>query len=140
MGSFEGYKPPISENTDLIKKEVKPKKKKFLVNPGFPKRPRLKVGFSDEFGKIKFEAKDPAAMLLKAEELFKNGDFENAWLKISMVSEEDREKRQKELMQGNDEDGKLAEEMYNNEAWIKDAENDWRNSSALDRKKEDAEK
>lgn len=125
MGAFEKYKPPISEAEELIKKEIKPKKNKFTFNPGLPNRSNFNVGFSDEQGKMRFEAKDPKAQLSNAEDSFKKNDRQKAWMQISAVKEEDRIKRREELMQGSDDDKKLAEDMYINDEWIDEEEKRW---------------
>jgi len=77
-----------------------------------------------------FCAKNPMFFLLKAEDNFENGDFFNAWLKITTVSSEDQEKRKQELLNGDEKERKLADQMYVDTGWMKEVEKEWRETDA----------
>ena len=91
------------------------------------KEPRMKVGLGDKGVEIK--TKDPEIVLKNAEECFKNGDFENAFIKLGFVDNEDIEKRTTELLDGNEEEKELAGEMYKKDEWREEAKKEWHDSS-----------
>ncbi|MCK4800276.1 hypothetical protein KAS31_04835 [Candidatus Parcubacteria bacterium] len=91
------------------------------------KKPRINVGLVDKGVEIK--TKDPEIVLKNAEECFKNGDFENAFIKLGFVDNEYIEERTKELLDGSEEEKKLALEMYQKDEWIEEAKKEWRDSN-----------
>lgn len=101
------------------------------------KKPRMNVGLTDKG--VEIRTKDPKIVLKNAEECFKNGDFENAFIKLGFVDNEDIEKRTMELLDGSEEEKKLALEMYQKDEWIEEAKKEWRDSSfaqEINKKKE----
>ena len=91
------------------------------------REPRIKVGLADKGVEIK--TKDPEIVLKNVEECFKNGDFENAFIKLGFVNNEYIEERTRELLDGSEEEKKLALEMYQKDEWIEEAKKEWRDSS-----------
>ena len=91
------------------------------------KKPRITVGLVDKG--VEIRTKDPEIVLKNAEECFKNGDFENAFIKLGFVDNEDIEKRTMELLDGNEEEKELAGEMYQKDEWREEAKKEWHNSS-----------
>ena len=91
------------------------------------KKPRMNVGLTDKG--VEIRTKDPKIVLKNAEECFKNGDFENTSIKLGFVDNEYIEERTKELLDGSEEEKKLALEMYQKDEWIEEAKKEWRVSS-----------
>lgn len=91
------------------------------------KKPRIKSGLADK--NVEIKTKDPEIVLKNAEECFKNGDFENAFIKLGFVNSEDIEKRTIKLLDGSEEEKELAKEMYQEDKWREEAKEEWYNSS-----------
>ena len=91
------------------------------------KKPRITVGLVDKG--VEIRTKDPEIVLKNAEECFKNGDLENAFIKLGFVDNEYIEERTKELLDGSEEEKGLAEEMYQKDEWIEEAKKEWRDLS-----------
>lgn len=117
-----------------------PETKRIKVRTGSKrKEPRIKVGISSEGKGIEIKTKDPEIVLENAEKCFKSEDFEGAFLKLGFVKDENIEERATELLNGNDEEKKLAEEMYQNNEWREKAKKDWFNSSIIDKRNKEKE-
>ncbi|MDF1498176.1 MAG: hypothetical protein P1P85_02335 [Patescibacteria group bacterium] len=97
---------------------------------------KVKVVINEESNSgIAFKAENPRFILSKAEVDFKSGKLFDAWWKTNYVENKDIEEREKELMQGSDEDKKLAKIMYADRTWMEEEKNKWRNSDQSKREK-----
>lgn len=70
------------------------------------KKPRINVGLTNKG--VEIRTKDPEIVLKNVEECFKNGDFENAFIRLGFVDNEYIEERTRELLGGSEEDKELA--------------------------------
>ncbi|MCK4524882.1 MAG: hypothetical protein KAU07_00390 [Candidatus Andersenbacteria bacterium] len=80
------------------------------------KENKFKVGIREN-GDLIIKPKQPEAVLKDAEKCFNEENFESAHFKLGFISEEDRNKRLEELLNGSDEERELAEKMYLAEEW-----------------------
>lgn len=138
-GSDEQVK--LAEEMYLKRNWIEETNKKIEETKDSKEQPNLELKVTlkkGENGTIEtgFRAKDPMFFLLKAEENFENGDFFNAWLKITTVSSEDREKRKQKLLSGDKKEKKLADQMYVDIEWMKETKKKWRNTTLRGEKKE----
>lgn len=100
---------------------------------GENKKPRIRVGLTEKG--IEIKTKDPEIVLKNAEKCFRNEDFENAFIKLGFVKDEDIEKRATELLESSSEEKELAEKMYLDDKWREKAKEEWSNSSVIEKKK-----